>query len=273
MKKHSTFVLAQLASEGEPPANLEKAKKAVAEANELYQPDIMIFPECFMSYFVDHPPREVCLSTAQTLDGPFVSSMRQLAREYGHWIIFGMNEAVEDPADDRNYNTIVVVDDKGEIVSAYRKTHLYDAFGYKESDSNKPGDKFFEPIDTPFGKIGLFVCYEVRFPEVARYQRAKGADIIIMPTAWVRGDLKSHQFRTLITARAIENTVYMVACDNCGPVFMGESVVVDPMGVPVATAGEEECLLCAHIDLERVERVSAKLPAYKDRRPELYTME
>lgn len=72
--------------------------------------------------------------------------MRELARQYGHWIIFGMNEAVEDPEDDRNYNTIVVVDDSGEIVSCYRKTHLYDAFGYKESDNMKPGDKFFEPL-------------------------------------------------------------------------------------------------------------------------------
>ena len=270
MKRQSTFVLAQLASEGQPEANLEKAKKAVAEANEKYHPDLMVFPECFMSYFSDHPPREVSLGTAQHLDGPFVIGMRELAKQYGHWIIFCMNEAVEDPDDDRNHNTIVVLDDKGEIVSSYRKTHLYDAFGYKESDTIKPGDKLFDPIDTPFGRIGLFVCYEVRFPEVARYLRARGADILIMPTAWVRGDLKSHQFRTLITARAIENTVYLVACDNCGQVFMGESVVVDPMGVPVATAGEEECLLCAHIDLDRVERVRAKLPAYKDRRPEVY---
>ena len=85
---------------------------------------------------------------------------------------------VDDPNDDRNYNTSVVVNSDGEIVSTYHKTHLYDAFGNKESDKIKPGDKFFEPIDTPFGRIGLFVCYEVRFPEVARDQRAKGADII-----------------------------------------------------------------------------------------------
>lgn len=272
MKRQSTFVLAQISSDGLPEVNLEKAKKAVAEANEKYKPDLMIFPECYMSYFHDHPGRDIELGTSQHLDGPFVTGMRELAKQYGHWIIFGMNETVEDPNDDRNYNTIVVIDDKGEIVSTYHKTHLYDAFGYKESDNIRPGDKFFEPIDTPFGKIGLFVCYEVRFPEVARYQTKMGADIIIMPTAWVKGDLKSHQFRTLITARAIENTVYMVACDNCGVTFMGESVVVDPMGVPVSTAGEVETLLPAYIDLDRVEAVRKKLPAYKDRRPELYSI-
>ena len=238
----SKFVLAQLEQKGLPEENLENAKKAVAEAMELYKPDLMVFPECFMSHFPMGTDRATCLGTAQTLDGPFVTGMKALAKDNGIWIIFGMNEKVEDPSDDRNYNC------------------------------NKPGDHFFEPIDTPFGKIGLFVCYEVRFPEVARYQRSKGADIIIMPTAWVPGPLKSPQFRTLISARAIENTVYMVACDQVGANAMGESVVVDPMGVVVASAGEVETLICAEIDTDRVEKVRAKLPAYKDRRPELYTI-
>lgn len=268
----STFVLAQLAMEGQPEVNLKKAQHAVAKAMELYKPDLMIFPECFMSHFPVGTDRATKLGTAQYLDGPFVTGMRKLAKDNGIWIIFGMNEKVEDPADDRNYNCTVVLNAEGEIVTSYRKTHLYDAFGFKESDDNKPGTALFEPIDTPFGKLGLFVCYEVRFPEVARYQRSKGADIIIMPTAWAKGDLKSHQFRTLITARAIENTVYMVACDQCGTDTMGESVVVDPMGVPVATAGEVETLVCAYIDTDRIEAVRKKLPAYKDRRPELYTI-
>ena len=268
----STFVLAQMASDGQPEVNLEKAKKAVAKAAELYHPDVMVFPELFMSFFPVGTDHSITLATAQPLDGPFVTGMRELAKQYGIWLIFGMNETVEDPEDHRNYNCTVVVNSDGEIVSSYRKTHLYDAFGYKESDSNKPGDKFFEPIDTPFGKIGLFVCYEVRFPEVARYQRSKGADIIIMPTAWAAGKLKSLHFRTLITARAIENTVYMLACDQCGVDSIGESVAVDPMGVPIASAGEDETLIVAHVDTDRIEAVRAKLPAYKDRRPELYTI-
>lgn len=270
MKRRSTFVLAQTASDGMPEVNLKKAKSLIAEAAGLYQPDVIVFPECFMSFFPPSTPDEVCLSTAQTLDGPFVQQMREQAKEYKVWLIFGMNEAVEDAEDHRNYNTTVVIDSDGEIVSSYRKTHLYDAFSYKESDHNKPGDKFFEPIDTPFGKIGLFVCYEVRFPEIARYQRSKGADIIVMPTAWAAGKIKSFQFRTLITARAIENTVYMLACDQCGPDSIGESVAVDPMGIPVASAGEVEELLAVHVDLDRIESVREKLPAYKDRRPELY---
>lgn len=194
------------------------------------------------------------------LTAPLVTGLREEAKKYGMWVICGMSEKVEDPSDPRKYNTTVVINSEGELVGSYRKTHLYDAFGYKESDANKPGDKFFEPIDTPFGKIGLFVCYEVRFPEVARYQRSKGADIIIMPTAWIAGKLKSHHFQTLITARAIENTVYMLACDLCDENCIGESVVVDPMGVTIANAGEGEGLISAVIDTDRIEAVRKSCP-------------
>ena len=266
----SIFVLAQLASDGNPEANLEKAARVMAQAAEQYHPDVVVFPECYMSFFPLGTDRNTCLSTAQALEGPFVTGMRQLARMQGVWVIFGMNQVVEDPGDSRNYNTVVVVDGRGEIVSTYQKTHLYDAFGFRESDNNKPGDRLFQPIQTPFGTIGLFVCYEVRFPEVARYQRANGAEIMVVPTAWIAGKGKSQQFRTLVTARAIENTAYVLACDQCGPDAIGESVAVDPMGVPIVSGGECEELLAVRVDLNRVKAVRAKLPSYEHRRPELY---
>ena len=173
----SKFVLAQVSSSGDVAANLEKAKKMMARAYEEHHPDVMVFPEVFMAHFPVGTPKETILAACEPLDGPFVTGLREEAKKYGMWVICGMSEKVEDPSDPRKYNTTVVINSEGELVGSYRKTHLYDAFGYKESDANKPGDKFFEPIDTPFGKIGLFVCYEVRFPEVARYQRSKGADI------------------------------------------------------------------------------------------------
>lgn len=268
----SKFVLAQVTNTGDVEANLAKAKAFMAKAYEEYHPDLMVFPEIFMAHFPVGTPKETILAVSQPIDGPFVTALREEAKKYQMWLICGMSESAEDPNDRRRYNTTVVINSDGELVSSYRKTHLYDAFGYKESDTNKPGDKFFEPIDTPFGKLGLFVCYEVRFPEVARYQRSKGADIIIMPTAWAEGKLKSQQFHTLIDARAIENTVYMVACDLCSEGSLGESCVVDPMGVNIALAGENEQLLFAEIDTDRIEEVRKKLPAYKDRRPELYTI-
>lgn len=268
----SIFVLAQLEAAPYAEENLKKAQAAVEKAVEKYHPDFIVFPESFMSHFPTGTERETILSVGEALDGPFVTGMRKLAEQYGLWMVFGMSEKVEDPEDERNYNTTVMLNDKGEIVSTYQKTHLYDAFGTKESDNIKPGNALFEPVETPFGKIGMFVCYEVRFPEVARQQAAKGAEILIMPTAWVRGDLKSHHFRTLITSRAIENTVFMLACDQCGVRYMGESVAVDPMGVPISCGNEREDLIPVYIDTDRIAEVRKKLPSFKDRREALYSV-
>ena len=262
--------MVQMESVADPAENLRKASGFVKEAMELCDPEFIVFPETFMSEaFGEIRERN---AWAECLDGPFVTGMKKLAKDNDVWMVFGMKEKVEDPADYRVYNTVVMLNNEGEIIQTYHKTHLYDAFGYKESDEFKAGDAFFEPVDTPFGKIGLFVCYEVRVPEVARYQRSKGADIIIMPTAWVKGDLKSLHFNTLITARAIENTVYMIACDQYSKTRMGESIAVDPMGVTLASAGEGEKVIPVYIDTDRIEEVRKKLPAYKDRRPSLYTI-
>ncbi len=266
----STFVMAQLQSLPDPKDNLAKAKAAVEEAVKRFRPDFMVFPETFMSHYPQGTPLEIIWKTAQPLDGSFVQGMQQLAQDNKLWMVFGMQEASEDPKDHRSYNATVMLNDKGDIAGVYRKTHLYDAFGGTEPLRVKPGDTLFDPIDTPFGRIGMFVCYEVRFPEVARDQTAKGADILIMPTAWVKGDLKSLHFRTLITARAIENTVFVLACDQCGDTYLGESVAVDPMGVSISCGNEREDLIPVFVDTDRISEVRKKLPSFKDRRPDVY---
>ena len=264
------FVLAQTVPVGDPAINLKKAEVLAEQAFANWHPDVMIFPEMFMSFFPWGTDWKTILSAAQSLEGNFVSGMRALARRYAMWIVFGMSETVEDPADHRAYNTIVVVDNRGELVSTYRKTHLYDAFGYRESEGIKPGDRLFAPIETPFGRIGLFTCYEVRFPEVARDQRRKGAEILLMPTAWAAGKLKSLHFRTLITARALENGVYVLACNQCGGDTIGESMAVDPMGVTIACAGEAETLIPVCTDTERIREVRSRVASFDQRRPDLY---
>ena len=198
------FVLVQTASAPEPARNLEKAKALAAEACERWQPDVLVFPEMFMSLFPWGTGPDRIRAAAQPLDGPFTAEMRALAKRCGTWIVYGMSE-IGEAEDPRIRNTVVVLDREGTLVAAYRKTHLYDAFGYRESELVKPGDRLFDPIDTPFGRIGLFTCYELRFPEVARDQRMKGAEILLMPTAWSAGKLKSLHFHSLIRARALEN--------------------------------------------------------------------
>lgn len=264
------MVMAQLGSTDDKQVNLQKAEKALQEATNVHHADLVVFPEAYMSYFLVGTPREVKLNDAETIQGPFVSGMCELARKYGVWVIFGMRERTEDDGDDRVYNSVVLADSAGNIVSTYRKTHLYDAFGAQESQNIKPGDSLFMPIETPFGKIGLLVCYELRFPEIARYQALHGADILIVPSGWVKGPVKERHWENLVSVRALENTAYVVACNQINEYYIGQSLVVDPMGIVLAQGTETECLIPCQIDLDRVKEVRAKLPSHLHRMPEMY---
>lgn len=264
------IVMAQMGSSDNKQENLKKAEKALIESKEVHDADIVVFPEAFMSYFEVGTPDTVKCEDAEPVDGPFVQEMSKLCKRHGTWVVFGMRESTSDEKDPRVYNTTLIINDQGETVGVYRKTHLYDAFGAKESDSIKPGDSLFKPIDTPFGKLGLLVCYELRFPEISRYQAIHGADILLIPSGWVRGSLKEHHWKNLAITRALENTVYVIACDHLNDYYMGLSMAVDPMGVVIAQGTEAEGLIPVTVDLERVKEVRKKLPSHIHRQPELY---
>ncbi|MCL6453870.1 MAG: carbon-nitrogen hydrolase family protein [Alicyclobacillus sp.] len=264
------ITLAQLGSTDDKQLNLDKAEAAVRQATDERDSHLVVFPEVFMSHFPAGTPHDVVRADSEPIDGPFVQRMSRLAQSFGAWLVFGMREAAEDAEDNRVYNTTLIVDASGATVGVYRKTHLYDAFGARESEHIKPGHQLFEPIQTPFGKLGMFVCYELRFPEIARYQAVRGADIIVVPSGWVRGPEKEHHWQTLVTARALENTVFVAAADQVSDHYCGNSLVVDPMGIPIASGAETEGLVTADIDLERIAQVRRKLPSSAHRRPELY---
>lgn len=259
---------AQLQSSQDPNENLAKARHAVAGAAERGA-GVIVFPEVFMAWDTnDHGPDRM-RATAQPLDGPFVAGLADAARDAGLWVIAGMIESGDD-ADPRPYNTTVVLDDDGRLVASYRKTHLFDAFGTLESATFRPGDRLFEPMPTPFGCLGLMVCYELRFPEVARHLVERGATVLVVPSAWVFGPLKELHWRSLVTTRAIENTCYVVAPGRVGNEFTGRSLIVDPMGIPLAEGTEAEAILYAEVDVERVNDVRGRVPSLAQRRPELY---
>lgn len=261
------IAVAQLSSGPDKALNAAKAVDYVKRA-KAQGADMIILPEIYMVY---NPPAANVkkAAVAETLDGDFVSALTAVARENSIYVVGGMYETKEGD-DVRAYNTTVVIDRAGKIISVYRKTHLYDAFISKESDSIVAGDELPPIIETEFGKIGLLVCYEVRFPEISRRLALAGAEIIIMPTAWVVGGVKEEHFEILVRARALENTVYFCAADQIGNQFVGRSMIIDPMGIIIAGAGEEEALLVADIDPARVKRVRDKLPCLLNRRPELY---
>ena len=264
------FVMAQTMSGDVPEENLRKAEELIRRARSEYRADMVLFPEDFMYYYKARTPIEEIRASAQPMDGPFVTGMRRLARENRVWVLFGMNET-SDNDDPRIYNTMVLLDAGGEIVTTYRKSHLYDAESFRESDTYQPGDRLFTPIDTPFGRLGLMVCYELRFPEVARHQALNGVQVLLSPAAWVRSDLKPMHWKVQLACRAIENGLYVIAPNHYSPkVFLGESIAVDPTGVIVANGTEEEDLVPCTIDLARVETARKKFPNLVNRRPELY---
>ncbi len=133
----------------------------------------------------------------------------------------------------------------GEIIAAYRKLHLYDAFSARESDVVRPGDELPPIVDIDGWKIGVMTCYDVRFPETARSLAVRGADAIVVSAAWVRGPLKEQHWKLLNAARALENTCYVLACSEVSSRNIGCSRIINPMGEIVVSADDEGAELIA----------------------------
>lgn len=227
--------------------------------------DLVVFPEVGMVDAGDRRPADF----AEPADGPFVTALGEAARREGIAIVAGILEARE-AADGKVYNTAVALAPEGRLIGKYRKVHMYDAFGYRESDRNQPGDGDLLLFELGGMRLGVAICYDLRFPELFRALAERGAEVILLPTAWAHGRLKELHLATLVRARAIENTVYFVAADQVGGRHTGNSMVIDPMGVTVASLGEEEGLLVAEVDTARLHAVRAKLPTLLHLRPDVY---
>lgn len=239
--------------------------------------DLLVFPESLMTPF-DASAEEFAAS-AQPLDGPFCRAVEAVAAKYGLWMVYTANErgdAGEGAGADavpRPFNTAVVVDDTGAKRGVYRKVHLFDTDFVKESDKVAAGDAPMPPVQTPFCKLGVGICYDLRFPELARAAALDGADVVVYPSAWVDGARKVDQWRTLLAARAIENELFVAGLSRCdrafggaGRDYAGHSCVFGPLGEELASAGLAEELLVAEIDLEAKRRAREAMPVLEHRR-------
>jgi len=224
---------------------------------------LVVFPE-YSSYFV-HPLGEGFVRNAEALDGEFVRSLGESAREHGVFVVAGLVERIE--GERRFSNTLVAVSPSGSIVATYRKQHLYDAFGARESEWVVPG-ALDEPVvfEVDGMPVGMQTCYDIRFPEVTRRIVDAGAELVLVPAEWVRGPLKESHWRTLVSARAIENTVYVAAADHAPPIGVGTSLIVDPMGVALASLGENSAVAVAEVSRARVAEVRTTNPSLALRR-------
>jgi deaminated glutathione amidase len=258
------IALAQIAGGPDKAANLrcllartEEAARAGAR--------LVLFPECAMAAL---PANDDWSVAAEPVDGPFVTALAGAARRHGIAVVAGTFESI--PGADRVFNTVVALGPDGGLLGAYRKVHLYDAFGYRESDRVEPGDGETLAFALEGVSFGVQTCYDVRFPEGTRHLAMRGAEVVLLPAAWVHGPLKEEHWEVLARARAIESTVYVAAAGLSGRPHTGCSMLVDPMGVPVVRAGETEALLVGEADPERVRAVRATNPSLANVRPDVY---
>ena len=230
--------------------------------------DLLVLPEGILARDITDP--DIVRRSAQPLDGPFVTRLLEASR--GSRLTTMM--CVHSPAfDNRVWNTLIAIRG-GELIAQYRKLHLYDAFSVKESQNVVPGSDVPPLIEVAGMKVGLMTCYDLRFPELARRLVVDGAELLVLPSAWVKGPLKEMHWSVLVTARALENTSYVVAVGECGARNIGHSMVVDPLGVVTVCAGESPALLFADIDPARLTQARRELPVLQNRRfarPELST--
>jgi len=220
------------------------------------------------------------LAGAEPLDGPTISAARAWAREQGiHLVAGSIAERVE--GQEKAFNTSTLIGPDGELEASYRKIHMFDVevggVVYRESDHDAPGD---EVVSAELGgalegmTLGLTVCYDLRFPELYRILAVRGATVITVPSAFTLDTGKDH-WEVLLRARAIENQAFMVGANQIGEApphyrSYGRSAIVDPWGVVLAQAPDEECFVAADLDLELQERVRATLPSLANRRPASY---
>ena len=168
----------------------------------------------------------------------------------------------------RAFNTVVGVDATGAVVGAYRKVHLYDAFGTRESDRLEPGPAGVPPLVLRLGDLtfGVLTCYDLRFPESARRLVDAGADVIVVPAAWVDGPLKADHWRTLLRARAIENTAVVIGVGMSGPGLVGRSLLAGPDGVVGLELDETPQVRTVDLDPEPLAQVRRQNPSLANRR-------
>lgn len=267
---HMTFLAAaiQMSAGGDKPANLERAERLIRLA-AARGADLVALPEVFNW----RGKRNEEAAAAESLDGPTLTLMSRLARELKLHIVAG-SITEHAPNQSKTYNASVLIGPDGSRIAVYRKIHLFDVdlpgrVTIKESDTKLSGTEV-ACADTGLGKIGLSICYDIRFPELYRKLAYSGAKIITVPSAFTFPTGEAH-WEVLMRARAIENQCYVIAAAQFGPNVYGfsdygNSMIVDPWGRVLARAADQEGAIVAPIDLQYLERVRRELPALEHNR-------
>ena len=263
------IALVQMRSSEDKQENLEKSVDFIAEAAGKGA-ELVCFPEFQMGFSPATQSAAQLAGVAETVKGNFVSTLAAAAKKNRIGIVAAIYEKSGRP--NRVYDTAVMISPAGKVSAAYRKLHLYNALGFKESAKLAPGKTIAKPAKTNAGSIGLLICYDLRFPELSRILAVRGADVLVAPSAWVAGEMKEEHWQTMVKARAIENGSYVVAPDQVGNIYCGRSMAVDPFGVVLVDMGQREGVEAVDIDRSRVQKVRKSLPLLKNRRTDVYKL-
>lgn len=247
---------------GRPDENFAHAARLIGDAMA-EQPDVLVLPETWNTGFF---PKED-LPALCDRDGERVKrEIGALAAKHRVNIVAG---SVSNVRDGQVYNTAMVFDRQGNLVASYDKTHLFTPMG--EDAFYTPGDHLCR-FTLDGIRCGLIICYDIRFPELTRSLTVPGLDVLFVVSQWPR--VRTFHLRSLCTARAIENQMFLVCCNSCGTagetVYGGSSSITDPWGETVALAGETEEILTAQCDMQILTNIRGSIPVFRDRRPQLY---
>lgn len=268
-----TFGLCQMRVSDVKEENINKAEKMIEEAADRGA-DFIVLPEMFNCPYDNSYFREF----AEDENGETVKALSQIAKKRNIYIAGG--SIPEKDQEGNIYNTCFVFDKGGNIIAKHRKVHLFnidmkDRIKFAESDVFKAGDKI-TLFDTPYGKMGAAICYDIRFPEFIRIMTLKGAKFIIVPAAFNMATGPAH-FELLFRSRAVDNQIYMMGCAPARDtltsyISYGNSMIVDPWGNVVSKLGYDENILVKKIDLDMIDEVRKSLPLLKNRREDLYSL-
>ncbi|NLT94740.1 MAG: carbon-nitrogen hydrolase family protein [Clostridia bacterium] len=242
--------------------NLQKAEHFLEKAGQ-EGAQIACLPELFYSGY--HLQKEEFLSVAEKPDGNLFNALSKLAKDRAMYIIAPYPEKTDDP--EVIYNSAMVIDDKGNLIGNMRKVYLWG----KEKTAFKEGNKF--PVyDTPYGKIGLLICYDVEFPEPPRILALKGAGIVFVPSVWSIG--AKHRWDIDLPAASLFNLYFTVGVNTICDGACGNSKIVNPRGDVLKEASlDKEEIISQTLDLADISRIRSVIPYLKDFKPETFSMD
>ncbi|EPK7358926.1 deaminated glutathione amidase [Kluyvera ascorbata] len=221
---------------------------------------LLVLPEALLARADSDP--DLSVKSAQPLDGGFMQQLKAQSRNDTLTTVL----TIHTPSGEGRANNTLVVLRAGEVIAHYHKLHLYDAFSIQESKHVDAGKALPPLIEVAGFQVGLMTCYDLRFPDMALALTLQGAEILVLPAAWVRGPLKEHHWSTLLAARALDTTCYLVASGECGSRNIGQSRIIDPLGVTLAGATQLPQLIVCEVQREHLLTVRQQLPVLQNRR-------